>query len=268
VPEDERNDLIRVFFQIEIAHWFYLDFYCDNSSLEESSFAAAANSSSSYSSSSMSSFSSLGGSSDDNDDDDDDEDEFAARNLVKQRPAGTLELKPCSMRVFAERIFRYCPFLMQHSNNVHGILSEWIVFKHAVPTNGAIILDESMRNVLLVQGFWAKASWGFPKGKILEEESEANCAIREVLEETGFDITDRLDEDRYLQINVNDKVLRLYIITNVPLSTRFEPRTRREIREIKWFPVNELPFHRKDNRTIQNLGYSSNSFFMVIPFVK
>lgn len=28
IPDEERQDLIRVFFQIELAHWFYLDFYC------------------------------------------------------------------------------------------------------------------------------------------------------------------------------------------------------------------------------------------------
>lgn len=28
VPDDERNNLIRICFQIELAHWFYLDFFC------------------------------------------------------------------------------------------------------------------------------------------------------------------------------------------------------------------------------------------------
>lgn len=28
VPVEERSDLIRICFQIELAHWFYLDFYC------------------------------------------------------------------------------------------------------------------------------------------------------------------------------------------------------------------------------------------------
>lgn len=28
VPEEERKDLVRICFQIELAHWFYLDFYC------------------------------------------------------------------------------------------------------------------------------------------------------------------------------------------------------------------------------------------------
>ena len=31
-----------------------------------------------------------------------------------------------------------------------------------------------------MQGYWAKASWGFPKGKVNEEESCEECAIREV----------------------------------------------------------------------------------------
>lgn len=28
VPVQERSDFIRICFQIELAHWFYLDFYC------------------------------------------------------------------------------------------------------------------------------------------------------------------------------------------------------------------------------------------------
>lgn len=210
VPVEERSDLIRIFFQIEIAHWFYLDFFCTENS----------------------------------------------------------ELKPCGIRNFAENIFRHCSFLIQHSNQVDDILSKWKIFKHAVPTNGAIILDESIKNVLLVQGFWAKASWGFPKGKVLEEETEMKCAIREVLEETGYDITDKIREDQFLQISINDQVIRLYIIVGVSKTTQFEPRTRREIKDVRWFAIDDLPTHRKDTRTKQTLGYTPNAFFMVIPFVK
>jgi mRNA-decapping enzyme subunit 2 len=210
VPVEERSDLIRIFFQIEIAHWFYLDFFCTENS----------------------------------------------------------DLKPVGIRSFAENIFHHCSFLIQHSNQVDDILSKWKIFKHAVPTNGAIIIDESIRNVLLVQGFWAKASWGFPKGKVLEEETEMKCAIREVLEETGYDITDKIREDQFLQISINDQVIRLYIIVGVSKNTQFEPRTRREIKDVRWFSIDDLPTHRKDTRTKQTLGYSPNAFFMVIPFVK
>ena len=47
-----------------------------------------------------------------------------------------------------------------------SILDEWREYKMAVPTYGAILLDESLDYILLAQGFWAKASWGFPKGKV------------------------------------------------------------------------------------------------------
>lgn len=34
VPEEERQNLIRICFQIELAHWFYIDFYCDEHNLQ------------------------------------------------------------------------------------------------------------------------------------------------------------------------------------------------------------------------------------------
>jgi mRNA-decapping enzyme subunit 2 len=56
----------------------------------------------------------------------------------------------------------------------------WRDYKQAVPTYGAIVLDEDLSNVLLVQGYYAKSSWGFPKGKVNEEEEPIHCACREV----------------------------------------------------------------------------------------
>ena len=47
--------------------------------------------------------------------------------------------------------------------------------------------------VLLCRGYQAKSGWGFPKGKINEAEHDYDCAIREVIEETGFDITPYID---------------------------------------------------------------------------
>jgi hypothetical protein len=52
------------------------------------------------------------------------------------------------------------------------------------------------------------------------------------------------------------------------MDTKFEPRTRYEIKEVRWFQVDELPVHRKDDRIKQKLGFSANSFFMVTPFIK
>ena len=45
---------------------------------------------------------------------------------------------------------------------------------------GAILLEPSLEKVLLVRGFQAAASWGFPRGKVSKDETDAECAVREV----------------------------------------------------------------------------------------
>lgn len=60
------------------------------------------------------------------------------------------------------------------------IMSEFKVYKMSVPTFGAILISDDSAHVLLVQSYYAKSSWGFPKGKVNEDEEPMCCAIREV----------------------------------------------------------------------------------------
>jgi mRNA-decapping enzyme subunit 2 len=30
IPSEQRFDLVRIFFAVELAHWFYIDFYCED----------------------------------------------------------------------------------------------------------------------------------------------------------------------------------------------------------------------------------------------
>lgn len=210
IPEEERQDLIRIFFQIELAHWFYLDFYC------------------------------------------------------QENP----ELKACGIKDFSAQIFRHCPTLMVHADNVDKILESWRGYKMAVPTYGAIILDPTLTHCLLVQGYWSKSNWGFPKGKVNEDEGPAVCAIREVYEETGFDISTYLTPENFLEFKLNEQISRLYIIPGVSMDTQFAPRTRKEIRKVDWFRIDQLPAHKKDITCKTHYGLQPNAFFMVIPFIK
>ncbi len=129
VPEEERTDLIRIFFQIEIAHWFYLDFYCDSSfsTISASSCNQLTRSPnfSMMTTTSISPYNDANGSSSSNDESND-------THVIRQQQQ---LMKPCSIRTFAENIFRHCPFLMQHTNQVDDILSKWKVFKVGLQFN-------------------------------------------------------------------------------------------------------------------------------------
>ena len=52
------------------------------------------------------------------------------------------------------------------------------------------------------------------------------------MEEVGFDIKDRIHEDEYLQTERNGQIIRLYLITNVPLETKFICKTKNENQSI------------------------------------
>lgn len=75
---------------------------------------------------------------------------------------------------------QHIPFLSVHVNKLDDILQEWKQYKMSVPTYGAILMTSDLKHVLLVQSYWAKSSWGFPKGKVNENEDPLRCAVREV----------------------------------------------------------------------------------------
>ncbi|XP_055645179.1 m7GpppN-mRNA hydrolase-like, partial [Toxorhynchites rutilus septentrionalis] len=96
-----------------------------------------------------------------------------------------------------------------------------------------------MKHVLLVQSY--KGKWGFPQGKAEKEgkEDPFDCAVREVLEEIGYDIRKKASGKFWDVMFTHPS--RLYLVPDVPYSTNFRPQTRNEIRRIKWFPIESLP---------------------------
>jgi mRNA-decapping enzyme subunit 2 len=84
---------------------------------------------------------------------------------------------------------------------------------------------------VLVKGWKSSAAWGFPKGKINQQESERDCAVREVLEETGFDCDSLLESTSsdFMELTMREQKIRLYIVPGVDESTQFETLTRKEI---------------------------------------
>ncbi|KAF5287707.1 hypothetical protein FQA39_LY15807 [Lamprigera yunnana] len=210
VPPESKQNLIRICFQIELAHWYYLDFYVANDS----------------------------------------------------------SLKGCSITEFATHVFQHIPSLQQYCDKITEIMDEWKMYKQSVPTYGAILLSADLTHVVLVQSYFSKSSWGFPKGKVNQEEDPTHCAIREVLEETGFDITNYIDPNLYLEAIIHEQLVRLYVIMGISMDTKFQPKTRNEIKACEWFAIADLPNNKKDVTPKCKIGVNRNAFFMVLPFIK
>ena len=90
----------------------------------------------------------------------------------------------------------------------------------------------------------------WPKGKMEVGESDAECAIREVYEEIGFNITRRLRASNAISLAIRQhdangiktaNTLTLFIIPGVSEKTPFRARTLGEISAIEWFPLSQLP---------------------------
>jgi mRNA-decapping enzyme subunit 2 len=150
---------------------------------------------------------------------------------------------------------------------------EFLKYKTRIPVRGAILMNDEMDAAVLVKGWKKNANWSFPRGKINWAEDDLVCAIREVYEETGYDIeaaglvpADR--QVKHIEISMHDQQMRLYVFRNVPMDTRFEPRTRKEISKIQWWRLSDLPAYRKKGSQQQDgPAMSPNKFYMVAPFL-
>lgn len=130
-------------------------------------------------------------------------------------------------------------------------------------------MTSDMKHCLLVQSFFAKNSWSFPKGKVNENEDPVKCAIREVYEETGFDCSHLINPNDFVEGQTsNYQYTRLYLVKNVPIETKFAPRTRNEIKDCHWFVIDQLPTNRNDDGYLKDhKKIRANSFYMILPFI-
>ncbi|KAK9126008.1 hypothetical protein Scep_014854 [Stephania cephalantha] len=185
---------------------------------------------------------------------------FYEDNAVEQNPS----LKSLSLREFTSLMFKSCAALRPYIAHIDDIYKDFTSYKVRVPVAGAIILDESYERCLLVKGWKAGASWSFPRGKKAKDEEDHTCAIREVLEETGFDISKLLKIENNIEVTVGEQRVRLYIVEGVKEDTLFAPLTKKEISEISWIRIDEL---QSTNNDVVSRGFNGLKLYMVGPFL-
>jgi mRNA-decapping enzyme subunit 2 len=192
-----------------------------------------------------------------------------------------------NLRRFCELIFQHCPLLAPFQASAALSYAEFLAYKTRVPVRGAILLNRDMSEVVLVKGWSKKAKWSFPRGKINKEERDLDCAIREVYEETGYDVKDAglVDANeanvKFIDMSLREQQMRLYVFRDVPMDTVFEPKTRKEISKIDWFKVTDLAATGKQYAAQQQAGQygvpapavsadalKASQFYMVAPFIR
>ncbi|GAA6015193.1 hypothetical protein JCM10207_003638 [Rhodosporidiobolus poonsookiae] len=215
-------------------------------------------------------------------------------DFIRPTASNPALLPSYGLKAFSLLMFKSCPLLHDLVPSHGKIWTSFMAYKERVPVCGAIMISEYWDKVLLVKGWNKGASWSFPRGKINKQEPEAMCAVREVLEETGFDLTDYFPPHQlhpsyageeegveripyYVELVIREQKIRLYFVPNVPEATRFETRTRKEISKIDWFRLSSLPTWNqnqrggKGNGSMRSKGEMANGkqakFYMVTPFI-
>ena len=100
---------------------------------------------------------------------------------------------------------------------------------------GCVVIEDG--KVLLIQQ--RNGHWGFPKGHVEADETERNAAIRETKEETNIEVEiedGRIYTENYITDKGNYKEVIYY--TAKKLGGEVQKQVS-EIRDVKWFPLNE-----------------------------
>ena len=186
-----------------------------------------------------------------------------------------------NLKDWIDKVFEHCP-IFEDVNRAYSkqAYHEFLAYKKRIPVRGAILLNREMDKLVLVKGYKKNSSWSFPRGKMNRDESPLDCAIRELYEETGFNVRQAglLPQNestvKHLFQEIKDQEIRLFVFRNVPEDIVFQPQTRGEISEVRWWKISDLPAYRhRSHRGISLPQVESDAaskaarFFMVAPFL-
>lgn len=162
-------------------------------------------------------------------------------------------LPSLKIKSFAQHVIKLCPLVWKWDIKADEALQKFSKYKKSIPVRGAAIFNQKLNKILLVQGTESD-SWSFPRGKISKDEDDVACCIREVKEEIGFDLTDYIDEEQFIERNIQGKNYKIFIVKGVPEDFNFKPQVRNEIDKIEW----------RDFKKMSKTMYKSNVKYYLI----
>ncbi|CAM9331057.1 unnamed protein product, partial [Ectocarpus fasciculatus] len=146
-----------------------------------------------------------------------------------------------TLKQFTEVLIAHCPQLRHLTGKMAALFESFCDYKASIPVCGCIMLNAAMSRMVLVRN-WKGTSWSFPRGKINQNESPFDCAMRETYEETGFNPRAHCKEENVLTLREKQgKSAKMYIAIGVPENTEFDPQTRKEISKVQFHDISGLP---------------------------
>lgn len=120
-------------------------------------------------------------------------------------------------------------------------------YYYKIPVCGAVVIDRKHHKWLVVKGARSE-NFSFPRGKIDAGETDVACAIREVHEETGLNISTYINPHKFVDVWNKEKRIRLFfaeIHESLDLATSSKtPPPSVEINEVTWKDIPQ--YHSND----------------------
>ncbi|RVD92001.1 mRNA decapping enzyme 2 [Tubulinosema ratisbonensis] len=130
----------------------------------------------------------------------------------------------------------FCKALLIH-NSLEYNENDYSLFKNYkkdIPVYGAIIVSKDFSKILLVKGHKSEMYF-FPKGKKSFDETGKQCAEREVNEEIGLEVYNKLSS-----LCIITPRGTFFFCFNISSELKLQTNTRNEIDEIHWAEIDRL----------------------------
>ena len=76
-----------------------------------------------------------------------------------------------------------------------------------------------------------------------------------------------IEENEYIEVENNEQKTRLYVVCGMPEETPVLTQTRKEISDIAWVQVQDLPTNKNPDVSLVGSSGKPSKLFMVIPYV-
>lgn len=110
------------------------------------------------------------------------------------------------------------------------------------------VVENEQKEILLI---FRRGKWDLPKGKIEEDESLEECAVREVCEETGLrkvEIKEKLPDTYHTYTESGKKILKKSVWYKMTAEKNqiLQPQLEEDITDMKWVSQKELDLYLDD----------------------